>query len=219
MFGYDWPRVHAFLTALPVALLSLAVLMELVSLVLKKESLRRTGLLLLVIGALGAAAAVGAGLKAEGIIDHGPALHEVMEEHEELALTTLGIFAVLTIWRLARERRMGTSERTLAVVVGLVGLAFLVNTGHHGGELVFEHAAGVSNATLQAELANRLQGHQHGGGTADGHPEEHDDHHGDEPAHEHADSATHGHGSATHNHDGATTDGHSHSLDAAAHQD
>jgi uncharacterized membrane protein len=161
MFGYDWPRVHALLTALPVALLSLAVLIELVSLLFKKESLRRTGLLLLVIGALGAAAAVGAGLKAEGVIDHGPALHAVMEEHEELALITLGIFAVLTIWRLARERRMGPGERTLALVVGLVGLGFVANTAHHGGELVFEHAAGVPNATLQAELADRLRGHQH----------------------------------------------------------
>ncbi|HEU4588402.1 MAG TPA: DUF2231 domain-containing protein [Gemmatimonadales bacterium] len=199
MFGYDWPRVHALLTALPVAL---------------------------------------------------------------LALVTLGIFAVLAIWRLARERRMGTGERTLALVVGLAGLAFLVNTGHHGGELVFEHAAGVPNATLQAELANRLHGHQHGGGAVDGHPEgghledghsedshsedshsegrhpegshpeKHDDHHADQLAHDHADSAhnhdnatrshdraTQTNDNATQSHDRATTDVPSHSPDDAAHQD
>jgi uncharacterized membrane protein len=131
MFGYDWARVHALLTALPVALLSLAVVLELVSLLFKRADLRRTGLLLLVIGSLGAAAAVGAGLKAQGTIDHGPALHEVMEEHEELALITLGIFAVLSIWRLVREHRMGAGERAAALVLGLVGLAFLVDTGHH----------------------------------------------------------------------------------------
>ncbi len=164
MFGYDWPRLHAMLTAVPVALLSLAIALELLSLLLKKESLRQTSLLLLVIGTVGAAAAVGAGLKAEGSIDHGPALHEVMEEHEELALVTLSIFAVLSVWRVVRARRMGTRERAAALVLGVAGVAVLADTGHHGGELVFEHAAGVSNATLRAELTDRASGHEHGGG-------------------------------------------------------
>jgi uncharacterized membrane protein len=167
MFGYDWPRLHALLTALPVTLLSLAIVLELISVLFKRDSLRRTGLLLLVIGTLGAAAAVGAGLQAEGKIDHGPALHEVMEEHEQLALITLGIFAVLTLWRLARDRKMGAGERAAALVVGLVGVAFLANTGQHGGKLVFEHAAGVPNETLKAELTNRLEGHQHEGAEGD----------------------------------------------------
>jgi uncharacterized membrane protein len=207
MLGYDWPRVHAILTALPVALLSLAIVLELVSLLFKKESLRRTGLLLLVIGTLGAAAAVGAGLKAEDKIDHGPALHEVLEEHEQLALITLGIFAVLTIWRLARDRKMGRGERAAALVVGLVGFAFLANTGHHGGELVFEHAAGVPNETLQAELMNRREGHEHHAGET--HEQD-----GDSPGHAHADSA------ADHHHDSVPAAGaHTHAPGTPPHRD
>src|SRR5581483_599326 len=101
MLGYDWPRVHAMLTALPVALLTTAVLCELAALVWRSESLRQTGFVTLVAGTLGAGAAVIAGLQAEDRIDHGPAIHALMEEHQELGLITLGIFAVVAIWRVA----------------------------------------------------------------------------------------------------------------------
>ncbi|HEX5387152.1 MAG TPA: DUF2231 domain-containing protein [Gemmatimonadales bacterium] len=168
MLGYDWPRVHGMLTALPVALLSLAVALELAAIVLKRERLHGTSLLILVLGAIGAGVTVLAGLEAEDHIDHGPAIHEIMEEHKELALITLGIFAVLLIWRLIRERRMGMAERYAALFLGFVGFGFLAATGHHGGELVFEHAAGVPNAMLRAELGNRAEGHHHHGEDAEG---------------------------------------------------
>ncbi len=169
MLGYDWPRVHAMLTALPVALLTTAVLCELAALVWRSESLRQTGFVTLVAGTLGAGAAVIAGLQAEDRIDHGPAIHALMEEHQELGLITLGIFAVVAIWRVARRRRMGGRERLAAFVLSVAGLLVLVDTAHHGGKLVFEHAAGVSNAALRAELEDRGAGHEHAGGAAPEH--------------------------------------------------
>ena len=38
---------------------------------------------------------------------------------------------------------MATGERIAAFVLSLAGLGVLVDTGHHGGKMVFEHAAGV----------------------------------------------------------------------------
>lgn len=169
MFGYDWARTHALLTAFPVALLSAAVLFEILAVILKKDALRRTGFALLLVGTLGAGAAVLAGRQAEDGVAHGGPAHELMEHHEKLAYITLGTFAVAALWRLLRERRMGGGERFAALLVTLGGLVSLTYTGHHGGQLVFEHAAGIADSTLTTILEERATRHEHAPG------EEHDD--------------------------------------------
>jgi uncharacterized membrane protein len=219
MLGYDWPRIHAMLVALPVALLPIAVMFDFIGLVRKNEALRRTGLVLLLIGSLGAGAAVLAGLKTKGVIDHGNAIHHLMEEHEHLALYTLGTFAVVLLWRLWRERRMGQGERIATFALSLIGLGFLADTGHHGGKLVFEHAAGVSNETLRDELHDRAEGHVHSPGEADHHDEEDaDHHHHDDADHSHYDSAVPD-SAATHSDEAPHTAPHSHPPGTPPHRD
>jgi uncharacterized membrane protein len=213
MFGYDWPRVHALVVSFPVALLTTAVFFELAALVLKKDGLRRTGFALLLVGAVSAGVAVLIGLQAEDAIQHGPAIHGLMEEHEELAYFTLGIFGVVALWRLVRERKMGGGERIAAFVLSLVGLGFLADTGHHGGKMVFEHAAGVPDSTLRAELQNRQEGHNHAGG-------ETADHHDDADDHDHgtagpADSS----GASAARAAGTSGEGHTHAPGTPPHQD
>ena len=106
-----------------------------------------------------------------------------MKTHERLALITAGIFAVLALWRLFREARMGQGERALALALGLGGAGVLTATGVYGGKLVFEHAAGVPSAVLQGELHERAEGHHHGAGEEHGDGDE--DHEHAEDAHEH----------------------------------
>ena len=107
MLGYDWPRLHAALNDLPVALLLVAVLFDLLAVVTKRPSFRQVGVWTMLVGAVGGALAVLSGLQAEEHIAHGEAVHRVMETHEQLGLITLGVFGVLTLWRIVRERRMG----------------------------------------------------------------------------------------------------------------
>lgn len=164
MLGYDWPRLHAALNDLPVGLLLAAVLFDLLAVVTKRQSFRQVGVWTMLVGAIGGAVAVLSGLQAEEDISHGDAVHRVMETHEQLGLITLGVFGVLTLWRIVRERRMGALERTLSLVVSVVGVGFLVATGVYGGKLVFEHAAGVPTEVLQGELQERAKDHQHGAG-------------------------------------------------------
>ena len=171
MFGYDWVRTHALLTAFPVALLTVAVLFEIAAAALRKEGLRRIGFALLLVGTLGAGAAVLVGLQAEESVAHGGPAHELMEHHEQLALITLGTFAVVSLWRLLRERKMGSGERLVTLVVSLGGLLSLAYTGHHGGQLVFEHAAGIPDSALATILEARASGHEHAAGEAHDHPD------------------------------------------------
>jgi uncharacterized membrane protein len=222
MFGYDWPRLHAALNDLPAALLLVAALFELLALATRKESFRQVSFWTLIVGAIGGAAAVLSGLQAEEHIAHGEAVHRVMETHELLAFITLGIFGVLAIWRIWREKRMGTTERALAMALSLGGAGVLIATAVYGGRLVFEHAAGIPTKVLTSEIRERAEGHEHGSG------EGHGDGHEYEPtaapvagdsaapaaaAGDHVDPP----GTPPHSHEPEQPDEHSHSPGTPAH--
>jgi uncharacterized membrane protein len=167
MFGYDWPRLHAALNDLPPALLLVAVIFDVVAAVTKRASLRTAGYWTMIAGAVGGGLAVLSGLEAEDHIAHGEAVHQVMERHETLAFITLGVFAVVALWRILREKRMGHTERTAALVISLAGVVALLATSVVGGKLVFDHAAGIPTEVLQSEMHERAEGHHHHGGEAD----------------------------------------------------
>lgn len=169
MLGYDWPRLHAALNDLPAALLITAVLFDLIAAATRRAGFRQASLYTLVVGAIGAVAAVLSGLQAEETIDHGDAVHQVMETHELLAFVTLGIFGVLAVWRLLRETRMGAAERSLSLALALGGAGVLIAVAIYGGRLVFDHAAGIPTGVLQAEAEQRTAGHQHAPGEEHGH--------------------------------------------------
>ena len=167
---YDWPQLHAALNDLPTALLLTAVLFELIAVVARRPGFRQVSFWTLIVGAIGGAAAVISGLQAEDHIEHGEAVHQVMETHEQLGLITLGVFGVLAVWRIVRERRMGSLERSLMLLLSLGGVGVLFATANYGGRLIFQHAAAIPSTVLQAELQERTEGHEHGAGAAHTHP-------------------------------------------------
>lgn len=169
LFGYDAPRLHAVFNDFPPALLVVGVLLELAYLLTKRESLRSASYWSLVIGAVSAAVALFSGLRAEDALEHGQSIHEIMQVHERFAWITLGVFGVVAVWRVLRESKMGRRERWALALVGVLGLVPLTVTGVEGGELVFDHAAGMTTEAMQAEITNRAGGHEHAPG------EEHDD--------------------------------------------
>jgi len=166
MLGYNAPRWHAVLNDLPAALLTVAVLFDLAAAWTKRESLSWAGIWTLWAGVIGGWAAVIAGELAEGAIEHGEAIHEIMEKHETMAIMTMSLFTIVLIWKLARRFQMPSQELALTRALSVAGLIGLVWTGILGGRLVFEHAAGIPNQTLQAELQNRAAGHAHEEGQA-----------------------------------------------------
>jgi uncharacterized membrane protein len=214
MFGYDWPRLHAALNDLPAALLVTAVLFDLIGAATRRLAFRQAGLYVLIFGALGGVAAVLSGLQAEEHIEHGDAVHRVMETHELLAFVTLGIFGVLAAWRLLRENRMGAAERAISLAVALGGAGVLIATSVYGGRLVFEHAAGIPTPALQQEIQQRGAGHHHEAG------EEHDHAPAASPPADPASAPTHVDppGTPPHSHEQPGSDGHAHPPGTPAHE-
>jgi uncharacterized membrane protein len=194
MFGYDAARWHAALNDLPAALLVVAVLFDLAAAATRRESLMWAAIWTLWAGVIGGWAAVVAGKLAQRAIEHGEAIHEIMEKHENMALLTMALFTVVLGWRLIRRFQMPPQELALTRMLSVVGIVGLVWTAILGGRLVFEHAAGIPSQTLQAELENREAGHQHEPG------EEHEEHEHAAPADTAKATHTHPPGTPPHSH-------------------
>src|SRR5437870_6763993 len=169
MFGYDWPRFHAAVNDLPAALLFVTVLFDLGAWLTKRESLKAAALWTLWAGVIGGWVAVLAGEQAEDAIEHGEAIHELMETHETLALVTMGIFTVVLAWKLFRRARLTPREEAGLRLLSVAGLVTVIWTGAIGGKLVFEHSAGVPTRMMKAEIENRAAGHDHEAGEAEEH--------------------------------------------------
>jgi uncharacterized membrane protein len=171
MFGYDLPRLHAAVNDLPAALLLVAVLFDLAGWLLKRESLVWAGIWTLWAGVVGGWAAVILGELASEKIDHGEAVHKIMEAHEKWALVAMIIFTAVLAWKLWRRFQQSGVEDRVLKLVSLLALAILIRTATLGGQMVFDHAAGMPTAKLRTEIENREAGHQHEAGEAHEHGE------------------------------------------------
>ena len=85
--------------------------------------------------------AVGLGLLAERTAPHVPPAWEVLREHRALGLWSAALFTVLAVGRFVLRERLAAVQ----LVLGLVGLALLLSTAYHGGELVFVFGMGVAS--------------------------------------------------------------------------
>ena len=95
---------------------------------------------LLWVGTGAAWAALGLGLLAEKTAPHVPEAWQVLADHKAAAWWTVGWFTFVSFWRVSQGRR-----REWILLIGwLLGIAMLIRTGYHGGQVVFTHGMGVA---------------------------------------------------------------------------
>ncbi len=141
----DMP-LHPMLVHFPIALLITSVLFDAVGAMWKRETFREGALWLLVLGLAGGVAAAVAGDMAEEMAEKAGIAESLIETHETLAFATLGLFGLLMVWRLWLRNHFTRSTMTAYFLAAAIGLGLLSATGHFGGDLVYEHGAGVNVA-------------------------------------------------------------------------
>lgn len=151
-------HLHGMVVHFPIALLFASVLIEMVALYRPwRERLLHASLVTLILGTLGAAAAVLTGPEetADAIRLGGT--------HERFAQMTLIVFGLLTLWRVLaiwRKRTFGTAAIAAYLVLCAIGVGLLGYTGFLGGTMVYEEAAGVRlNGQLVAPVTSEHRGH------------------------------------------------------------
>jgi hypothetical protein len=146
--------MHPLLVHLPIGLLTAAPLPALLALILpaRRAPLVLLTFFVLLVGTAGVLGALMSGEAAEESLERRgletAAVHDTLEEHEELAETTRIVYLVLTLvaggiavggrkGKLAGAVGAGASAVLLAGTLGC--LVILANTAHHGGQLVHGH--------------------------------------------------------------------------------
>jgi uncharacterized membrane protein len=137
-------RLHPMLVHFPIALLFTSVLFDAAGTWFTRENFRDGALWLLILGLLGGVAAAIAGDWAEEAAEKAGMAESMIETHETLAFVTLGIFGVLLLGRLVLRNQFTRKTMVPYFLIAAIGLGTLSATGHYGGDLVYEHGAGVA---------------------------------------------------------------------------
>lgn len=163
MDSYPMHAWHPLLVHFPLGLLLGGTAVEAAGWLSHRPGLRRAGLVLLTTGLLLALPAIATGLLAYGRVDHGIRAHELMKLHRNLALTSVGLFAVVVGWRWRAGERV-TATRAASALYGVMlaaAAAGLTVVGYLGGELVYVHATGLPTATLERIMEERGEPEHH----------------------------------------------------------
>lgn len=140
-------NIHPLLVHFPIAFLSLFVLIDFVGTASKKMALRQFAGSLLYLGAFFSILTVIAGLSAAQTVPHGHNVHEIMERHEHLGISILGLSLALSAWRLRRPIEGWGIYNVLSIV--LAGI--LIFGADLGGLMVYKYGVAVEAVTVSSE--------------------------------------------------------------------
>ena len=135
-------NIHPLVVHFPIAFLMGAALFYALAWVFRSESLARTGFSVLILGVLAAGAAVGTGLYVEeGVMVSFSVRDKLLETHEDLMLTTLGLSVVIAVWAVI-ARPFPRKRRSLFALLFLILLGIMTVGADYGARMVYDYNAG-----------------------------------------------------------------------------
>ncbi len=150
-------QLHPVADHFSIALLVVAVVVDIIALIFSERLwLRYMGLTLMIVGAAAAAASYGTGdLEGDRIWDlvNGPA-KDILSRHAKLGYYLMFTFAILALWRILVEA-LGfmNSTRQIYLALAVVAVGVLLYQGSLGGELVYTYGVGTGGMAAGAVKA------------------------------------------------------------------
>ena len=133
-------QLHPMLIHFPIALFVGALVMEIVSLLFKRDNLHQTAIHMCVLGVSLLPLVVWTGLEeAEEL----KIKHPVAVLHKNLALGTAGVSFISVLFLLFFFKRFTRYFRLVFIVFLILIVGFVVVTAYNGGRLVYEYGVGV----------------------------------------------------------------------------
>jgi uncharacterized membrane protein len=153
-----------------IALLLVGVAFRLVSLTGRLSFTKHAATVLLILGTIAAAVGVKSGVDAHGPAERIPGARDMVVHHEELGIKTRNIFyGVVAVELIALALGAGIGGLAAgraapftkiayvsSAVLGIYGSTVLYEAAEHGGELVYEYAAGPGLRTGNPQDVERL---------------------------------------------------------------
>jgi uncharacterized membrane protein len=144
--------LHPALVHFPIVLILLGAVLAVLAVPLRRLWLTRSVALVLALAAAGSLAAAWSGEEDEDVAEHaGGEAERIFEEHEEwgertrnaaiLAALAAGCAAVM----FSRMPRAGRGMAALTAAIALAASWCVVEAGHYGGMLVYQHGVGMKS--------------------------------------------------------------------------
>jgi uncharacterized membrane protein len=135
-------NIHPLIVHFPIALLPVAAVYYLIAGVTGKQSCGWTGLWLLGLGTLGAAAAVASGLYgAEGVMVAPSVREHLLVNHERIMLAVLGLSVVMLVWA-SLARPVPVRGGVIFLILLAILVASLTVGADFGVRMVYDYNAG-----------------------------------------------------------------------------
>lgn len=138
-------NIHPVIVHFPVAFLTAFFFLELIGVLLRREGLRQAASWMLYLGTLGALAAVATGLLAEDSVPHGEGVHEIMEWHGRLGITTATLSVILAVWRMVSGANFSAMAKALHLYLAAMIAICIFFGADLGGLMVYQHGVGVKS--------------------------------------------------------------------------
>ncbi|MEN8192466.1 MAG: DUF2231 domain-containing protein [Bacteroidota bacterium] len=142
-------QLHPLLVHFPIAFFVLYFIFETFGIILNKEYLIKSALIILALGVVGSVEAVLTGnqaeelLKIQGLLS--PEIKELTEEHESWATITLWYYFFVLGLRIfiTTNKKYVDKVKYIFIILSLIGVFLIYKTGEYGGKLVYDHGAGT----------------------------------------------------------------------------
>lgn len=144
-----WDGIHPMVVHIPIGLLVILPLLLLLSIVIKEQNrcFINSSLIILIIGTIGTMLAVATGIASMEVAKITEEAKEVLNKHESLAAISRNLYMSFAVFytifvyysnKNIMKPSLKTTIQIVFIIYSILGIWFLINTGHYGARLVHE---------------------------------------------------------------------------------